>query len=102
MVAFDVQPDGSLTNERQFASAGGDGSTIDAEGRVYTSACPWIAVIAPDGKLLGTIPVPTDDIISLAFSGPDKKTLYGVANNQQYDEIFKIEMIAQGYKGRAK
>jgi sugar lactone lactonase YvrE len=102
MVAFDVQPDGSLTNERQFASAGSDGSTIDAEGRVYTSACPWIAVIAPDGKLLGTIPVPTNDIISLAFSGPDKKTLYGVANNQQYDEIFKIEMIAQGYKGRAK
>ena len=102
MVAFDVQPDGSLTNERQFASAGNDGSTIDAEGRVYTSACPWIAVIAPDGKLLGTIPVPTNDIISLAFSGPDKKTLYGVANNQQYDEIFKIEMVAQGYKGRAK
>jgi hypothetical protein len=36
----------------------------------------------------------------VAFS--DKKTLYGVANNQWFHEIFMIEMMAQGYKGRAK
>jgi sugar lactone lactonase YvrE len=102
LVAFDVQPDGSLTNQRQFAMVGGDGSTVDAAGRVYTTtAAGEVAVIAPDGKVLGTIPTPKS-FITVAFSGPDKKMLYGVANNQRFDEIFRIQMIAQGFKGRAK
>jgi gluconolactonase len=101
IVAFDVQPDGSLTNERQFAMVGGDGSTIDAQGRIYSTGGNGVQVIAPDGKFLGEIPAPLG-LITVAFSGSDKKTLYGVANNQQYDEIFTIPMIAQGYKGRAK
>jgi gluconolactonase len=102
LVAFDVQPDGSLTNQRQFAMIGNDGTAVDAAGRVYTTAfADGIQVIAPDGKVLGGIPTPLN-FITVAFSGPDKKTLYGVANNQRFDEIFTIQMIAQGYKGRAK
>jgi len=60
-----------------------------------------VYVLGPDGKVLGSIPTPIN-FITVAFSGPDKKTLYGVANNQRFDEIFTIQMIAQGYKGRAK
>jgi sugar lactone lactonase YvrE len=70
-----------------------------------------------DGKYLGTIPTPRN-VISVAFSGPDKKTMYvvgsgalapdgqefttpdGVRNNAK--TIYKIAMLAQGYKGRAK
>ena len=103
LVAFDVQPDGSLKNQRQFANVGGDGTTVDAAGRIYTTTNGegGVAVLSPDGKLLGNIPTPLN-FITVAFSGPDKKTLYGVANNQRFDEIFTIQMIAQGYKGRAK
>jgi sugar lactone lactonase YvrE len=103
LVAFDVQPDGSLTNQRQFSMTGADGTTVDAAGRVYTTTNgpDGVAVIAPDGKVLGTIPTPLN-FITVAFSGKDKKTLYGVANNQRFDEIFTIEMIAPGYKGRPK
>lgn len=102
LVAFDVQPDGSLTNQRQFATVGNDGTAVDAAGRVYTTAgADGVQVIAPDGKVLGAIATPIN-FITVAFSGPDKKTLYGVANNQRFDEIFTIEMIAQGYKDRAK
>jgi len=101
VVAFDVQPDGSLTNEREFAKVGNDGMTIDAEGRVYVTGGYGVQVLSPDGKLLGEIPAPLN-LITAAFAGKDKKTLYGVANNQQYVEIFTIQMIAQGYKGRAK
>ena len=100
-MAFDVQPDGSLTNQRQFAMVGADGTTVDAAGRLYTTAGSDVQVIAPDGKVLGAIPTPIN-FITVAFSGPDKKTLYGVANNQRFDQIFTIQMIAQGYKGRAK
>jgi sugar lactone lactonase YvrE len=102
LVAFDVQPNGSLTNQRQFAMVGGDGTAVDSAGRVYSTAgAEGVQVIAPDGKVLGAISTPLN-FITVAFSGPDKKTLYGVANNQRFDEIFTIEMIAQGYKDRAK
>ena len=101
LVAFDVQPDGSLTNERQFALVGGDGSAVDTQGRVYSTGGGGVQVVDKDGTFLGEIPSPLP-LITVAFSGPDKKTLYGVANNQQFDEIFTIQMIAQGYKGRAK
>jgi gluconolactonase len=101
VVAFDVQADGSLTNERQFATAGNDGTTIDSQGRVYSTGGLGVQVLDKDGKLLGEIPAPLN-LITVAFSGPDKKTLYGVANNQRFDEIFTIQMISQGYKDRAK
>ena len=101
LVAFDVQPDGSLTNERQFALAGADGSAVDDQGRIYSTGGNGVQVIDKNGKLLGEIPAPLP-LITVAFSGPNKKTLFGVANNQQYVEIFTIPMLASGYKGRAK
>lgn len=101
LVAYDVQPDGSLTNERQFALVGNDGSAVDQEGRIYTTGGGGVQVVDKDGKFLGEIPSPLP-LITVAFSGPDKKTLWGVANTQQFDEIFRIPMLSQGYTGRAK
>jgi gluconolactonase len=103
LVAFDVQKDGSLTNQREFAKlegTGADGSTIDSTGRIYVTSSAGIEVIGPDGKHIGVIPTPRA-VITAAFSGKDKKTLYAIANNQQEDHIYKIQMVAQGYKGRA-
>jgi gluconolactonase len=103
LVAFDVQADGSLTNERQFAWAGGDGSAVDKDGRIYTTTGGGggggVAVISPKGELLGTIPVPRS-LISVAFGGTDKKLMYGVAIRDV--QIFSIPTIAQGLKGRPK
>lgn len=106
VAGFDVQPDGSLTNQHEFAKlgGGGDGSTFDSEGRLYvTTNAPGVQVIGPDGKDLGVIPTPRG-VISVAFSGPDRKTLYAVSrdNAQNKDWIIAIPMIAQGPKGRAK
>ena len=104
VVAFDVQPDGSLTNQRQFLY--GDGRRRYDRRRCrprlhYNQRGRRHASLRRTGKVLGTIPTPLN-FITVAFSGPDKKTLYGVANNQRFDEIFTIPMIAQGFKGRAK
>ena len=101
LVAYDVQPDGSLANERQFALAGGDGSAVDDQGRIYSTGGNGVQVIDKSGKHLGEIPSPLP-LITVAFSGPDKKTLFGVANNQQHVEIFTLPMLTSGYKGRAK
>jgi gluconolactonase len=121
VVALDVQPDGSVKNQRDFAKleagGNGDGMTVDSTGRLYvTSGANGIQVFSPQGKYLGVIPTPRS-VASVAFSGPNKNTLYvtsagaivdgkefqtpeGVRNNAK--SIFKIPMLAQGFKGRAK
>jgi gluconolactonase len=107
VAAFDVAKDGSLTNQREFAKleggGNGDGSTFDAAGRIYVSSNPGVQVFAADGKYLGLIPTPRG-IISLAFSGPDRKMLYAVARDgaENKDWILGIQMVAQGAKGRGK
>jgi gluconolactonase len=120
LLAFDIQPDGTPVNRREFVkfpNGGGDGMTVDSVGRIYTTAGGGVQVVSPDGKLLGTIPTPRG-VITVAFAGPDKKTLYvvgsganapnggeftlapGYRNNAK--TIYKIPMIATGFKGRAK
>jgi gluconolactonase len=109
VAAFDVQADGSLTNQRVFVtlpSGGGDGLTVDSEGRLYITAGAALHVASPDGKYLGNIPSPVT-LITAAFAGPAKKTIYAVtsirnAEGAQRAEVYSIPMIAQGFAGRAK
>ena len=108
LAEFDVQKDGSLTNQHEFAKLegggfGGDGSTFDTTGRLYVTTNGGVNVIDKDGKNLGLIPTPRG-VISVAFSGPDRKTLYAVSrdNAQNKDWIIAIELIGQGPKGRGK
>jgi gluconolactonase len=114
LAAFDVRPDGSLTNQREFAKleggGGGDGSTIDSTGRIYVTTNPGVQVISPEGKYLGIIPTPRG-VISTAFGGQDKKTLFVLARGAtdatgnevaNAAQVYAIQMLAQGYKGRAK
>jgi gluconolactonase len=107
LVAFDVQSNGSLTNQREFArweGGAGDGLCVDDAGRVYVSG-DTIRVIAPSGKELGTIPTPFGTT-SVAFGGPDKKTLYAVGgaivDGVRQLQLIGIQLTAQGYKKRAK
>lgn len=124
VMAFDVQSDGSVRNQREFAKleAGGtgDGMVVDAAGRLYvTTPAPGlgIQVFSPQGKYLGLIPTPRN-AISAAFSGPGKKILYvaclgaldangkevitpaGVRNTAM--TIYTVPMLTQGFQGRAK
>ena len=91
--AYDVQGDGSLANERQFAWAGGDGTAVDTEGRIYSTGNGGTWVLSPEGDILGFIAAPRG-MISVAFGGPDRRTLFGVSIRDV--EIFAIDMIAQG------
>ncbi len=122
IVAYDVGPDGATTNKRTFTTledgSRGDGLFVDSEDRLYvTAGASGIQVFSRQGNYLGTIPLPRS-ASSAAFSGPDKKVLYakgagmklpdggeyrtpeGVRNNAK--AIYKIDMIAQGFKGRAR
>jgi gluconolactonase len=114
LAAFDVETDGSLTNQREFAGleggGNGDGSTIDAAGRVYVTTNPGVQVVSPEGKYVGLIPTPRG-VISVAFGGSGKQTLFvlarGATDAARNDitnaaQVYAIQMVAAGFRGRAK
>jgi gluconolactonase len=111
LVAFDVQPDGRLTNRHNFGdryegvtkgdngffNSNADGIAVDAAGRVYVGTLQGVQVLSAQGKHLGLIPV-SQRPQNLAFAGPDKKTLYITGQGA----VYRVQMLAQGYKGRPK
>jgi gluconolactonase len=115
VIAWDIQADGLVRNRRNFGTLTGrsnrdnglggvktfaDGMTIDNEGRLYVSTGGGIEVLSPQGQHVGTIPVkcPPGDCQNVAFGGPDKRTLYIAGAGS----LYKVEMIARGFTGRAK
>jgi sugar lactone lactonase YvrE len=111
VVAWDVLEDGSLARLREFAKLrggqSGDGSAVDAQGRLYVATGSSADVFAPDGGFLGSIPGPRG-MHGVAFGGKDKKTLFGIVfyggwgTPSARNQIVAIPMLAQGYMGRAK
>jgi len=111
LVAFDVQADGSLKNQRDFGKLrggeGGDGSAVDAEGRVYVATGKSADVFSPSGDFLGSIAGP-QGMHGVAIGGKDKKTLFGIVfygawgTPSARNQIVAIPLLAQGYTGRAK
>jgi gluconolactonase len=110
IIAFDIKPDGTLQNRRNFAKyegvtpnaqgaivSGADGLAVDNEGRVYTATSTGVQVFDAKGKYLGTIPISRSPQ-NIAFAGPDKKTLYIVGRGAAW----KVELLTPGFKGRAK
>ena len=100
--AFDLSPDGTLSNMRVhynfYPGRSADGMTIDVEGNLYAAAglhrrrgthetldtkC-GVHVISPQGKLLRLIPVPEDTVTNTAFGGGDHKTLYITAGKSLF------------------
>lgn len=85
IVVFDVHGK-QLANPRVFADiAPGlpDGLRLDAQGWVYTSSGDSVQLLAPDGALLGKIPVP-EKVGNLVFGGPRGDTLFITASSSLY------------------
>jgi len=73
----------AVSGVREFAVLGPaqgypDGSTIDAEGHLWSAA--WSGAVArrfrPDGTVEREVPVPAPNVTCLAFGGPDLNELY--------------------------
>ncbi|MDI1277570.1 SMP-30/gluconolactonase/LRE family protein [Methylobacter sp.] len=109
VLAYDIAADGSISNRRNFAkldgwkneenawSSGADGLAIDDNDRLYVASNSGIEVFDAKGEALGVIALPKKPQ-NIAFAGTDKKTLYAVGRGSAY----RIPLIAQGFKGRAK
>lgn len=89
VMAYDVQPDGSVANERVFFDAlkarkdgdkgSCDGMKVDALGNVWATGPGGVLVISPAGKLLGRI-LTGQATGNCCWGGPDGSTLYITAD----------------------
>lgn len=122
LLAYDVGPDGSLRNRRNFAKYqslrvpghrdpllaednGADGIAVDNDGRLYVPTNVGVEIFGPTGELLGVLPVVWGGEVfrlrkpqNVAFAGPDKRTLYIVGAGA----VYKVRTLAQGITTRAK
>ena len=121
VLAFDVARDRSTSGRRVFGTLngddGGDGMAIDAAGRLYVTGNAGVHVLDSAGDYLGMIPTPRRPI-TIAFSGPAKRTLYAPAIGAigadggifQLPEgmrtigmtIYTMELLTPGFEGRPK
>ncbi len=109
VLAYDIAADGLVSNRRNFAklagwkkednvlSSGADGLAIDDNDRLYVASNAGVEVFSAKGEALGVFEIPKKPQ-NLAFAGQDKKTLYVVGRGS----VYKIPLLAQGFKDRAK
>ena len=85
LLAFDVQPDGTLANKRVLFDFGPnkrgiDGMTLDREGNIYATAGSGdeagVYVFSPEGKPMAFIPTPGDPTNCVFGVGEWVKRLY--------------------------
>lgn len=99
---YDVQPDGTLTNQRLFADLNSpgkaglaDGMKVDVHGNLFTTGPEGVWVFTPDGTLLGKILSP-EVPANLTFGDADFKTLYITARTSVYRIRVQSPGIAPG------
>lgn len=82
--AFDVAPDGSLSNGRLFCKVPGpDGMKVDERGYVWCAADNGVRVFSPAGESVFTLATPQGPA-NCAFGDVDGKTLYVTARTGVY------------------
>jgi len=81
--AYDIQPDGSLTNRQLRCQLGSDGITLDTAGNLYLTG-QGVTVFDPAGRQLVNIPVPEKWTANVSFGGKDHQTLFITASTGLY------------------
>ncbi|MFC2011664.1 SMP-30/gluconolactonase/LRE family protein [Chloroflexota bacterium] len=98
--AFDVSPDGSISNGRVFADemkASGegrpDGMKVDQQGNVYCTGPGGLWIMEPGGKSLGRVLMP-EQPANFNWGDSDWKTLYITARPSIYRLRLEVPGIA--------
>ena len=98
-LAYDVKPDGTVTNGRVFFDAtrwrqdpffGPDGLKVDRRGNLFGARPGGVSVIASDGTLLGTIE--TGQPTSNVAWGEDGKTLFITGGRS----VYRLRVTTEG------
>jgi gluconolactonase len=109
--AYDVQPDGSLTNKRKFAKffltdaalsapdpvnrfdSRADGSAVDMDGRIYQATLTGVQIFDKTGVYVGNIWCPQYPV-NITFGGKNGDILYMVGEK----EAWSIQTKVKGFR----
>ena len=89
--AYDIQPDGSLTNKTLFCPKGSDGMTIDERGDLYLCG-HGVTVFDKTGRQIEHIDVPEPWSANVSFGGKNRQTLFITASKS----LYSIHLIVKG------
>jgi gluconolactonase len=111
LVTFDVQPDGSLKNRKNFGKytlkeetdhgpvSGADGLCMDSKGNTFATTPAGVQVFNAKGEHLGDIEAPYDQPPqNCGFGGPDNSYLYVTGRGV----VYRIHTMNPGNKNRGK
>jgi gluconolactonase len=99
--AFDVRPDGTLSNSRVIADmdhpqpGSPDGMKIDMQGNLYVAGATGIWVFEPNGTCLGVIVTP-ERPSNCAWGDADRKSLFITARTS----LFRMRVRVPGANSR--
>jgi len=92
LTAFDIGPDGSLSNRRVWAALPGDGIVLDTEGAVWTPGWvengPACLRVAEGGEVLATVPLDRAGF-ACTLGGEDGRTLFMLAADWRMQDGFE-------------
>ncbi len=97
--AFDVNSDGTITNNRVFAEirselpGNPDGMKVDIEGNLYVAAAGGLWIFSKHGEYLGTIRTP-EQPANCAWGDKDWKSLFITARTS----VYRIKLSVSGIK----
>jgi gluconolactonase len=109
--AYDIQPDGSLTNKRKFAEVNlagsvlsapdpanrfdsrADGSAVDTDGRLYEATLMGVQIWDRTGQYVGTVTFPQFPV-SVTFGGKNGDVMYIVGEKQ----VWSIQTKVKGFR----
>jgi gluconolactonase len=88
---FKINPDGTLSDRKLFASRGSDGMTLDEQGNLYMTGRS-VAVFDPSGKQIDFINLGGTQTSNVCFGGPEHDTLFITGGSS----LFSIKMNVKG------
>ena len=99
LTAFDIAPDGSLSNRRVWASLGmraPDGICLDANGHVWiaNAIAPECVLFAPGGEIVETVQT-TQPCFACMLGGEDRRTLYAMTAPSSLPDIVSTSRRGQ-------
>jgi len=101
VMAFDVNPDGSLSGERMFVDDDGlspDGMAVDTGGNLYVAGFGGVWVYDPEGNQWGIIRTLRKPF-NCAFGGDDARTLYitaGYTVDYTGGVLYEVSLVHPG------
>jgi gluconolactonase len=91
IIKYDIKPDGTLANRRDFVEDRADGITVDEKGNVYLAG-NGVTIYDPSGKKIEHIDVPSKWTANLCFGGKKKDVLFITAS----ESVYTIKMAVKG------